>query len=95
MNNNKDKNKNIKIPLSPEEHKKIKEEADKRHITMKEYARLRLLDDTCGANNLSRQIMIRMPVYIEKAKEIENDDIRYWFTNFGGKLCQTLSLYIQ
>ena len=94
MNNNKEKIITIKIPLSAEEHNRIKEEADKRHVTMKEYARLKLLDETEGTNNLSRQIMVRMPEYIEKAKEIEDDNTRCWFNDFGGVLCRTLSSYI-
>ena len=85
----------IKIDLTTEEHRQIKAEASKRRLTLKEYGRMKLLDSTEGAENLSRQIMRGMPTYYTKTDEITDPVLREWFVSYGGRTCQILQCFIK
>ena len=78
----------IKIELSKEEYQQVRERAEQKHITMKEYGRLRLLDDVRGTEELRREIMTAMPDYYNHVSELTDSRLYSFFLDFGETLCR-------
>lgn len=62
--NSKTNKKSIKIMLTEEEHQKVAAEAKQMKYSICQYARLKVLDETAGVEQRSRQIMQLMPFFI-------------------------------
>lgn len=84
------KNKIIRIDLSEAQHQDVQHRAMEQHITIKAFAKNKLLDDTLGVKLLSDRIMQLMPRFYNLVSEIDNPNIRKELADFGGTICRYL-----
>jgi len=76
----------IKVKVTREQHKHIKEAATKHHMTMSNFILLRLLDDSDRTCEQRTALIQQMPVYYRQVQEIQDSQQRSWFMDFGGAL---------
>ena len=78
----------LKIEIPRDIYSSIKERAEEKKLTLKEYAILKMTDEVGGREALRREIITNIPVYYNKVREIVDQDLRGYFVEFGGFLCR-------
>ena len=78
----------LKIEIPSDIYSSIKERAEEKKLTLKEYAILKMTDEVGGREELRREIITNIPVYYNKVRGIADQDLRGYFVEFGGFLCR-------
>ncbi len=78
--------KTIKIELSADEHKKVKENAKRRRLTLKGYAKMKILDDAEGIDSIRRYVACATPRFNAMVEKIQDAQLRDNFYNWGSEL---------
>ena len=82
--------KSIKIMLSEEEHQKIAIEAEQMKHSLRQYVKMKALDNDAGVEQRSRQIMQLMPKFYNYVDDIEDPHTKKQLMKIGGQICQFL-----
>lgn len=88
--NNKTHKKSIKIMMTEEEHQRVATEAKKMKYSICQYAKMRVLDETAGVEQRSRQIMQLMPFFYNHVDVVEDTYTKKELMKIGGQICQFL-----
>lgn len=88
--NSKTNKKSIKIMLTEEEHQKVAAEAKQMKYSICQYAKLKVLDETAGVEQRSRQIMQLMPFFYNHVDDVEDTHTKKELMKIGGQICQVL-----
>ena len=82
--------KTIKIELSEEEYDQVSEQAERMKLSLRKYAKMRVLDQEPGPDMRCRQIMQLMPFFYHAAERVADSNIQQELWNVGGQICQCL-----
>ena len=78
----------LKIEIPRDIYSSIKERAEEKKLTLKEYALLKMTDGVRGREELRREIITNIPVYYNKVRGIADQDLQCYFREFGVFLCR-------
>ena len=82
--------KTIKIELSEEEYHQVSEQAERMKLSLRKYAKMRVLDQEPGPDMRCRQIMQLMPFFYHAAERVADSNVQQELWNVGGQICQCL-----
>ena len=82
--------KTIKIELSEEEYDQVSEQAERTKLSLRKYAKMRVLDQEPGPDMRCRQIMQLMPFFYHAAERVADSNVQQELWNVGGQICQCL-----
>ena len=82
--------KTIKIELSEEEYHQVSEQAERMKLSLRKYAKMRVLDQEPGPDMRCRQIMQLMPYFYHAADSVADSNVQQELWNVGGQICQCL-----
>ena len=82
--------KTIKIELSKEEYDQVSEQAERMKLSLRKYAKMRVLDQEPGPDMRCRQIMQLMPFFYHAAERVADSNVQQELWNVGGQICQCL-----
>ena len=82
--------KTIKIELSKEEYDQVSEQAERMKLSLRKYAKMRVLDQEPGPDMRCRQIMQLMPFFYRAAERVADSNVQQELWNVGGQICQCL-----
>lgn len=82
--------KSIKIMLTEEEYQKIAAEAERMKYSLRQYVKMKALDDDAGVEQRSRQIMQLMPKFYNYVDDVEDLHTKKQLMKIGGQICQFL-----
>ena len=82
--------KTIKIELSKEEYDQVSEQAERMKLSLRKYAKMRVLDQEPGPDMRCRQIMQLMPFFYHAADKVADRSVQQELLNVGGQICQCL-----
>ena len=82
--------KTIKIELSKEEYDQVSEQAERMKLSLRKYAKMRVLDQELGPDMRCRQIMQLMPFFYHAADKVADSNVQQELWNVGGQICQCL-----
>ena len=82
--------KTIKIELSKEEYDQVSEQAERMKLSLRKYAKMRVLDQEPGPDMRCRQIMQLMPFFYHAAARVADSNVQQALWNVGGQICQCL-----
>lgn len=82
--------KTIKIELTEQEFNQVSEQAKRMKLSLKKYAKMRVLDQEPGPDMRCRQIMQLMPLFYLNVEKVEEDAIQHTLLEIGGRICQYL-----
>ena len=82
--------KTIKIELSKEEYDQVSEQAERMKLSLRKYAKMRVLDQEPGPDMRCRQIMQLMPFFYHTADKVTDNSIQQELRKIGGQICQCL-----
>ena len=82
--------KTIKIELSEEEYDQVSEQAERMKLSLRKYAKMRVLDQEPGPDMRCRQIMQLMPFFYHAADKVADSNVQQELRKIGGQICQCL-----
>lgn len=82
--------KTIKIELSKEEYDQVSEQAERMKLSLRKYAKMRVLDQELGPDMRCRQIMQLMPFFYHAADKVADSNVHQELWKIGGQICQCL-----
>ena len=82
--------KTIKIELSEEEYHQVSEQAERMKLSLRKYAKMRVLDQEPGPDMRCRQIMQLMPFFYHAAERVADSNVQQELWKVGGQICQCL-----
>ena len=82
--------KTIKIELSKEEYDQVSEQAERMKLSLRKYAKMRVLDQELGPDMRCRQIMQLMPFFYHAADKVTDSNVQQELWNVGGQICRCL-----
>lgn len=82
--------KTIKIELSKEEYDQVSEQAERMKLSLRKYAKMRVLDQEPGPDMRCRQIMQLMPFFYHAADKVTDNSVQQELRKIGGQICQCL-----
>lgn len=82
--------KTIKIELSEEEYHQVSEQAERMKLSLRKYAKMRVLDQELGPDTRCRQIMQLMPLFYCAADKVTDKSVQQELWKIGGQICQCL-----
>ena len=82
--------KTIKIELSEEEYDQVSEQAERMKLSLRKYAKMRVLDQEPGPDMRCRQIMQLMPLFYCAADKVTDNSVQQELRKIGGQICQCL-----
>ena len=82
--------KTIKIELSEEEYHQVSEQAERMKLSLRKYAKMRVLDQELGPDMRCRQIMQLMPLFYCAADKVTDKSVQQELWKIGGQICQCL-----
>ena len=82
--------KTIKIELSEEEYHQVSEQAERMKLSLRKYAKMRVLDQEPGPDMRCRQIMQLMPYFYHAADSVADSNVQQELWKIGGQICQCL-----
>ena len=82
--------KTIKIELSEEEYHQVSEQAERMKLSLRKYAKMRVLDQEPGPDMRSRQIMQLMPFFYHAADSVADSNVQQELWKIGGQICRCL-----
>lgn len=82
--------KTIKIELSKEEYDQVSEQAERMKLSLRKYAKMRVLDQEPGPDMRCRQVMQLMPYFYHAAERVADSNVQQELWNVGGQICQCL-----
>ncbi|MCI8868923.1 MAG: hypothetical protein HFF39_00010 [Lawsonibacter sp.] len=78
--------KTIKIELSIDEHKKVKEDAKRRGLALREYTKMKILDEDEGIDSIRRYFVCAIPRFNAMVEKIPDVQLRNDFYIWGNEL---------
>ena len=82
--------KTIKIELSEEEYDQVSEQAERMKLSLRKYAKMRVLDQEPGPDMRCRQVMQLMPFFYCAADKVADSNVHQELWKIGGQICQCL-----
>ena len=82
--------KTIKIELSEEEYHQVSEQAERMKLSLRKYAKMRVLDQEPGPDMRCRQIMQLMPYFYHAADSVADSNVQQELWKIGGQICRCL-----
>ena len=82
--------KTIKIELSKEEYDQVSEQAERMKLSLRKYAKMRVLDQEPGPDMRCRQIMQLMPLFYHATDKVTDSNIQQELWKIGGQICRCL-----
>ena len=82
--------KTIKIELSKEEYDQVSEQAERMKLSLRKYAKMRVLDQEPGPDMRCRQIMQLMPYFYHAADSVADSNVQQELWKIGGQICRCL-----
>ena len=82
--------KTIKIELSEEEYHQVSEQAERMKLSLRKYAKMRVLDQEPGPDMRCRQIMQLMPFFYCAADKVADSNVHQELWKIGGQICRCL-----
>lgn len=82
--------KTIKIELSKEEYDQVSEQAERMKLSLRKYAKMRVLDQEPGPDMRCRQIMQLMPLFYHAADKVADSNVHQELWQIGGQICRCL-----
>ena len=82
--------KTIKIELTEQEYDQVSEQAERMKLSLRKYAKMRVLDQELGPDMRCRQIMQLMPFFYHAADKVTDSNVQQELWNVGGQICQCL-----
>lgn len=82
--------KTIKIELSKEEYDQVSEQAERMKLSLRKYAKMRVLDQEPGPDMRCRQIMQLMPFFYCAADKVADSNVHQELWKIGGQICRCL-----
>ena len=82
--------KTIKIELSEEEYHQVSEQAERMKLSLRKYAKMRVLDQEAGPDMRCRQIMQLMPYFCHAADSVADSNVQQELWKIGGQICRCL-----
>ena len=82
--------KTIKIELSEEEYDQVSEQAERMKLSLRKYAKMRVLDQEPGPDMRCRQIMQLMPFFYCAADKVADSNVHQELWKIGGQICLCL-----
>ena len=82
--------KTIKIELSKEEYDQVSEQAERMKLSLRKYAKMRVLDQEPGPDMRCRQIMQLMPLFYCAADKVTDNSVQQELRKIGGQICRCL-----
>ena len=82
--------KTIKIELTEQEYDQVSEQAERMKLSLRKYAKMRVLDQELGPDMRCRQIMQLMPFFYHVADKVADSNVQQELWNVGGQICQCL-----
>ena len=82
--------KTIKIELSKEEYDQVSEQAERMKLSLRKYAKMRVLDPELGPDMRCRQIMQLMPYFYHAADSVADSNVQQELWKIGGQICRCL-----
>ena len=82
--------KTIKIELTEEEYEQISAQAGQMKLSLRKYAKMRVLDQELGPDMRCRQIMQLMPLFYIATNRVTDSNARQELWNVGGQICRCL-----
>ena len=82
--------KTIKIELTEQEYDQVSEQAERMKLSLRKYAKMRVLDQELGPDMRCRQIMQLMPFFYHAADKVTDSNVKQELWNVGGQICRCL-----
>ena len=82
--------KTIKIELSEEEYHQVSKQAERMKLSLRKYAKMRVLDQELGPDMRCRQIMQLMPFFYCAADKVADSNVHQELWKIGGQICRCL-----
>ena len=82
--------KTIKIELTEQEYDQVSEQAERMKLSLRKYAKMRVLDQEPGPDTRCRQVMQLMPYFYHAADKVADSSVQQELLNVGGQICQCL-----
>ena len=82
--------KTIKIELSEEEYDQVSEQAERMKLSLRKYAKMRVLDQEPGPDMRCRQVMQLMPFFYHAADKVADSNVQQELRKIGGQICRCL-----
>ena len=82
--------KTIKIELSKEEYDQVSEQAERMKLSLRKYAKMRVLHQEPGPDMRCRQIMQLMPYFYHAADSVADSNVQQELWKIGGQICRCL-----
>ena len=80
--------KTIKIELSKEEYDQVSEQAERMKLSLRKYAKMRVLDQEPDPDMRCRQIMQLMPFFYHAADKVADSNVHQELWKIGGQICR-------
>ena len=82
--------KTIKIELTEQEYDQVSEQAERMKLSLRKYAKMRVLDQELGPDMRCRQIIQLMPFFYHAADKVTDSNVQQELWNVGGQICRCL-----
>ena len=82
--------KTIKIELTEQAYDQVSEQAERMKLSLRKYAKMRVLDQELGPDMRCRQIMQLMPFFYHAADKVTDSNVQQELWNVGGQICRCL-----
>ena len=82
--------KTIKIELSEEEYHQVSEQAERMKLSLRKYAKMRVLDQEPGPDMRCRQIAQRIPLFYRATDKVANRNVQQELCVIGGQIWRCL-----
>lgn len=82
--------KTIKIELTEQEYDQVSEQAERMKLSLRKYAKMRVLDQELGPDMRCRQIAQLMPLFYHAADKVADSNVHQELWQIGGQICRCL-----
>ena len=73
-----------------EEYDQVSEQAERMKLSLRKYAKMRVLDQEPGPDMRCRQIMQLMPYFYHAADSVADSNVQQELWKIGGQICRCL-----